>query len=177
MPTCRRLTLCLFFLPAINSALALESNPQALIDAHNVWRAAVGVAPLHWANDLAVGAQDWADHLATHKGCAMEHSTADRRQKTGENLYWASPLRWSDGRIELQSVAPSKVVNAWGGERADYDYPNNTCPAGKQCGHYTQVVWRSTREVGCAMQQCADKSQVWVCRYRPTGNWVGERPY
>ena len=177
MPTCRRLLLSLFLLAPIASVLAIEPSPKALVDAHNFWRNAVGTPPLHWANDLAIAAQTWADHLATHNGCNMEHSTAEARQKTGENLYWASPVRWSDGKLELQSVPAAKVVNSWGGERADYDYANNACVPGKQCGHYTQVVWRSTRQVGCAMQQCADQSQVWVCRYRPTGNWVGERPY
>lgn len=148
-----------------------------MVDAHNTWRMAVGTAPLVWSDDLADAAQQWADRLAADKGCKMEHSSSGSRQKTGENLYWASPLRWSDGRLELQKVSGSKVANAWGDEKSDYDEAGNRCASGKMCGHYTQVVWHTTKEVGCAMQQCPDKSQVWVCRYRPTGNWVGERPY
>lgn len=151
--------------------------PEQLLDAHNSWRQTVGVAPLRWSDELAGGAQSWADRLAREKGCEMEHSPADMRQQNGENLYWASPVRWTSGKVELQQVPGDKVVSAWASERADYDHGRNDCRSGKVCGHYTQVVWRDTREVGCAMQQCPDKSQVWVCRYKPTGNWVGERPY
>lgn len=150
---------------------------QALVDAHNAWRQDVKVADVNWADDLAAGAQQWADQLATERACRMEHSTIDQRQKSGENLYWASPVRWSDGKVERQSVTADQVVGSWGKERGDYDAQKNECRVGRVCGHYTQVVWRSTREVGCAMQVCGDQSQVWVCRYRPTGNWVGEKPY
>lgn len=158
-------------------AQALDAAPQKeILKAHNGWRHAVGVPPLRWANDLEVAAQRWAKHLAD-QGCAMEHSSAKARQNTGENLFWASPLRWSDGRSEMQKLPPAKVVDSWGDERDDYDHARNACRSGRVCGHYTQVVWRNTRELGCAMQQCSDRAQIWVCRYRPAGNWVGQRPY
>jgi hypothetical protein len=72
------------------------------------------------------------------------------------------------------------VVDAWGNEKKDYDYANNSCQSGAVCGHYTQVVWRSTKLVGCGVASCSagnSKAQVWVCQYSPPGNYVGERPY
>jgi pathogenesis-related protein 1 len=45
------------------------------------------------------------------------------------------------------------------------------------CGHYTQVVWKDSKEVGCAAYQCDDKSQVWVCQYKPAGNYVDQKPF
>lgn len=171
----------IFLLFAAGTSLAVSDlSPQLqqdMVDAHNAWRTELGVERLRWADDLAAGAQQWADHLAADKGCEMEHSASESRQKAGENLYWASPVRWTSGRVELQAVTAQKVLKSWGSERDDYDAVNNTCAPGKQCGHYTQVMWRKTRDVGCAMQQCNDKSQVWVCRYRPAGNWIGQRPY
>lgn len=166
---------------AASTAQALSDlSPQLqqdMLDAHNAWRAELGIEPLRWADDLAAGAQQWANYLAAARGCEMEHSRSESRQKTGENLYWASPIRWTSGRVELQTVAAAEVLKSWGSEREDYDATNNVCAPGKQCGHYTQVMWRNTRDLGCAMQQCQDKSQVWVCRYRPAGNWIGQRPY
>lgn len=154
-----------------------QTRRRDLVDAHNSWRSAVGVGPLRWANDLAAGAQQWANRLASESNCRMRHSPAELRPRTGENLFWASPLRWSDGRVELQPMSGTQVVDSWGQERDDYQPARNTCRAGRVCGHYTQIVWRNTREVGCAMQQCDDRSQVWVCRYRPAGNWIGQSPY
>ena len=159
-------------------AIALDdAQQQLLIETHNRWRAEVGVGPVGWQSDLAIGAQAWADHLAQSNRCHMRHSTPKERGNTGENLYWASALVWSDGRRETQNIHSDKVVDSWGSEIADYDFSNNRCAPGKVCGHYTQVVWKSTRDIGCGMAQCGDASQVWVCRYSPPGNWVGQRPY
>jgi pathogenesis-related protein 1 len=106
----------------------------------------------------------------------MQHSKPDA--KYGENLYWASAIQWSDGKREVQQVNPKKVVDAWGSEVKDYDYARNTCTLGKMCGHYTQVVWKNTTRVGCAVAVCEESSeQVWVCQYQTPGNWVGEKPY
>lgn len=152
-------------------AASIEPNPTAMVAAHNKWRAQVGVAPLRHSPDLAKSAQAWADHLKTTNHCAMRHSSGG---KVGENLYWASA--WSDGR--MQDISDQHVVDTWGAEIKDYSYANNNCVKGKMCGHYTQVVWKSTKAVGCGVAVCADsKQQVWVCHYDPPGNWVGQKPY
>lgn len=158
-------------------SLLNDAEQREAVVAHDRWRAAVGVGGVRWAADLAGLAQVWADHLAKDNGCKMRHSSSNLRGNTGENLYWASPVHWSDGRSELQSVTPSKVIDAWGGELADYNPNSHQCSPGKVCGHYTQMVWRDSREIGCAMARCEDFSQVWVCRYRPAGNIVGRTPY
>ena len=43
-------------------------------------------------------------------------------------------------------------MSAWVSEAADYDYATNTCSA--VCGHYTQIVWRDTQDVGCGIKNC-----------------------
>jgi len=157
---------------------ALDDHQQrALVAAHNRWRAEVGVPDVRWSADLGSAARQWAQHLANTNACNMRHASRDVLGDSGENLYWASAIRWSGGRREVQDVAPAKVVDSWGSEIRDYDASGNRCAPGKACGHYTQVVWRDSREIGCAKAQCEDKSQVWVCRYQPAGNIVGRRPY
>jgi len=159
------------------SAHAADFDPEAFVTAHNKWRAEDGVTEkLSYSKSLAVSSQKWADNLKETNACKMRHSKPDG--KYGENLYWASALQWSDGRKELQTVTPQQVVDSWGSEKADYDYATNSCQPGKMCGHYTQVVWRDTRTVGCAVAVCEDsKQQIWVCQYQPAGNWIGEKPY
>lgn len=157
-----------------------EPTPmQGMLAIHNQVRASVGTPPLRWSGQLAAYAQQWANHLATNNACTMQHRSHAHADtlKVGENLYWASPLRWSDGRVEVQTITPARVAQDWANEQGDYHYTNNSCRPSAQCGHYTQMVWRTTTEVGCAMTVCPDKGQIWVCNYNPPGNWVGERPY
>lgn len=152
-------------------------DDAAIIAAHNKLRAAVGVTEkLKYSKPLAAKAQAWADHLKSTNQCEMQHSKANG--KYGENLYWGSAVSWSDGSKELQKVSSEQVVNSWGSEKTDYDYADNRCALGKMCGHYTQIVWRTTTTVGCGMAVCEDsKEQVWACQYLPAGNWVGRKPY
>jgi len=168
------------FLAAIlftSQAFAADLDSAAFVTAHNTWRAQVGVKEkLSYSPQLAASAQAWADTLKQGNHCRMRHS--EPKGRYGENLFWASAMKWSDGRLELQRVTPQKVVDSWGSEKSDYNYSSNSCAAGKMCGHYTQVVWRATRKVGCAMAVCEDtRQQIWVCQYQPAGNWVGDKPY
>ncbi|MDD4964346.1 MAG: CAP domain-containing protein [Gallionella sp.] len=154
---------------ASSAASCVEFDPVEIVSAHNNWRNQVGVAGLSYSPALAVSAQMWAIHLKNTNQCNMRHSSG----KYGENLYWASA--WSNGVI--QNVTPKQVVDSWAGEKVNFNEANNTCAEGKVCGHYTQVVWKKTTSVGCAVAVCDSNHQVWVCQYEPAGNWVGQRPF
>ena len=145
-------------------------DPEAITDEHNQWRSQVGVPDLTWSDKLADVAQDWADTLK-EEGCGFYHS----RNDYGENLFMSSPIIRSDGHRSVANVDPEAVTDSWGNEVKDYNYTDNSCSG--VCGHYTQVVWKDTSEVGCARTVCDDKSQIWVCSYSPAGNRVGKRPY
>jgi hypothetical protein len=135
---------------------------SGIVAAHNRARHAVGVPDLRWSPELAGTAQRWANQLGA-QNCAMRHSGAPG---IGENLTWASGQR----------LSPTEVVASWVQEARSFNGPRGVCLPGAVCGHYTQVVWRSTRFVGCGMVSCGG-SEVWVCNYSPPGNYVGERPY
>jgi len=157
-----------------SSVYALNrARPAEMVRAHNKWRRAVGVPDIKWSASLATTAQAWANNLEATRGCNLVHS----RGRFGENLFWGSAVRYSSGTTEAQTVAPTNVVDAWAGEKQYYTHGTNTCAEGKMCGHYTQVVWKTTTEVGCGSAVCADKSQVWVCNYAPAGNYIGQKPY
>lgn len=133
---------------------------QEILTAHNSYRSDVGISNLTWSEEVATSAQAWADELATN--CDFKHSSGEY----GENI-WAG----TKGAFN-----PTDVVTSWGSEISDYDYDSNTCADGKDCGHYTQIVWKNTTKVGCGTVTC-DGLDVWVCQYDPPGNFIGEKPY
>jgi uncharacterized protein YkwD len=138
---------------------APSSIASAMLIAHNAVRTQVGIPPLSWSAQLATVAQDWANRLITAGD--FSHRPGNRN---GENLY----------SISGGFASPTEVVAAWAEEARGYDYRTGTCRG--TCGHYTQIVWRGTRVVGCAV--AADRyPKVWVCDYDPPGNVVGYRPY
>lgn len=145
-----------------------EESPEGLSDEviaellanHNTYRSDVGISDLTWSDELEESAQAWADQLG--ENCQFGHSGGE----FGENIWFGTA-----GAFE-----PSEVVNAWGSEIADYNYEDNTCTEGKDCGHYTQIVWANTTEVGCGTVTC-NGLDIWVCQYNPPGNFIGEKPY
>jgi uncharacterized protein YkwD len=141
------------------SAPDQRSMSQAMLDAHNGVRARVGVTPLVWSDQLAAVAQGWANHLIATN--AFSHRPNNR---FGENLY----------AITGGTASPANVVGMWADEARGYDIRSNTCSG--VCGHYTQIVWRETRAVGCAVVANPYR-EVWVCDYDPPGNVIGYRPY
>lgn len=141
--------------PAQDSDLARE-----MLAAHNDVRKKVGVDPLAWSEDLARVAQEWANTLIAER--RFDHRP---KSKYGENMF-----RMDGGR-----TTPRKVVERWAAEQSNFDYKGNKCKGG-ECGHYTQIVWRATKQVGCAVARGGSR-EVWVCEYAPPGNYVGQRPY
>ena len=145
-------------------------NNYDIVAAHNRVRRAVGIfEDMQWSDDLAAYAQEWADVLKTQKGCEIEHRprTGHYAQKYGENLSWTGGITQSG----------SQAVSAWASEKSNYNYVTNSCSG--VCGHYTQIIWRSSQYVGCATASCQSgmTTQLWVCNYAPAGNIMGEKPY
>jgi pathogenesis-related protein 1 len=136
-----------------------HSLAHDMLAAQNAVRAAVKVRPLAWSDTLARAAQEWADTQI-----ALNQLNHRRKWKYGENLY----------EVQDGSYTPAQVVEQWAAELKNFDYKKNKCTGA--CGHYTQIVWADTKEVGCAVARKGAR-EVWVCEYNPPGNYVGERPY
>ncbi len=156
-------------------ALTQKERFTGMLQAHNKVRAKHNVPPLKWSKKLEDYSMQWAKQLSKNNKCDMYHRSGN--PPFGENLYRSTAIVWTDGKREINPVTIKDVVKAWTDEEKWYNYKTNSCQPGQQCGHYTQAVWKSTTEVGCAMQVCGDKSQTWVCSYNPPGNYVGFRPY
>ncbi|KAK9689945.1 hypothetical protein RND81_09G093100 [Saponaria officinalis] len=75
------------------------------------------------------------------------------------------------------AFGPEQTVNTWISERSDYNHDSNTCKAKSDCSHYTQVVWRNSVYVGCAITYCGAGWPYVACEYYPPGNIPGQSPY
>lgn len=156
----------------------LSELKDRFLDSHNDMRNRYKLSPLQWDNGIAAYAQRWADHLKQHRDCKMQHRSVagiTEGKSYGENLAW----NWHP-RAGLKSgtfiSSPENSVLLWTQECKDYNYQNNSCVTGKQCGHFTQVVWNTSVRVGCGMAICdhptRGRAEVWVCNYDPPGNIV-----
>lgn len=128
---------------------------QEIFDAHNAVRAKHCAQPLTWSPKLAAVAQDWADSL-NQQGCKFGHKP---NNKFGENL-----AAGTVGALDGESV-----LRMWYDEVKHYRFPDGGFSM--ETGHFTQVVWRQTTQVGCAVTTCRTKNlDIWVCEYDPPGN-------
>lgn len=155
--------------PSLIGATDLHGNFEArVLAAHNRERSGLGVEPLRWNPALAASARAWADHLAATG--QFEHAPERDADPEGENL-WAG----TRGYYGLEAM-----VDGWVREKRFFrygDFPHNsTTGRVEDVGHYTQLVWRRTRQVGCALARGAQED-VLVCRYSEAGNYLGERPF
>ncbi|KAG5922032.1 hypothetical protein E4U42_005624 [Claviceps africana] len=125
-----------------------------MLASHNYFRDQHSANPLTWDNSLAASSQTWANT------CNFSHDSA------GENLvYRTSAQYWG------------QFVNMWGTERTKYNFDKPDFSAAT--GHFTQLVWKNTKTVGCAWSKCDGGSgkaigYYVVCKYSPPGNYLGQ---
>eukprot|EP00931_Biecheleriopsis_adriatica_P122731 TRINITY_DN97750_c0_g1_i1.p1 TRINITY_DN97750_c0_g1~~TRINITY_DN97750_c0_g1_i1.p1 ORF type:complete len:205 (-),score=44.11 TRINITY_DN97750_c0_g1_i1:70-627(-) len=136
---------------------------QTALDVHNTFRAKHGAPPLVWDNRLAEHA------LAAAQVCfaedTMRHNNHEEFNE-GQNIYTS----WDSGQ-DGSKVA----VAGWYSEIDDYDFGNPGFS--HEAGHFTQVVWRGSQQVGMAKVRGdingSDRVFI-VANYSPRGNMLGE---
>lgn len=158
-----------------------------VLGALNVVRATADPTPdpalpaLTWDADAAAVAQGWADNctFGINSNRQSEYQAlTGLSTSVGETVFAQG---FSGSPPSDETVAQSAVSN-WASEAQFYDYASNECAPGEVCGNYTQVVWRDTTAVGCAIAECPNlfsgfDGKFLVCDYVPAGNFFGQRPY
>jgi len=127
---------------------------------HNTFRKQYGLKAIEWSDGLARKAYEYAQN------CVFEHLG----KGDGENIalgYWYSA-----------EEAAVESVKLFATEKKSWNCAANTCKGTTDnlaCGHYLQMIWEGTKQVGCASAPCWDKTgqqQMVVCFYNPSGNVV-----
>ena len=152
--------------PADAAAQDLSRLGPRLLALHNRERAAVGAAPLAWDPALARSAAAYGPAL--ERLGRLAHSAPDTRPGQGENLWMGTR-----GAYQLEDMA-----GGWAGERSLFragTFPDvSRSGHWSDVGHYTQMIWKGTTRMGCAVHTSRDWDFI-VCRYSPPGNVVGQR--
>jgi hypothetical protein len=126
-----------------------------MLDLHNMYRCMAGVDKLEWDDDLQKQAQSWADTGS------MKHSTSlGAFKKYGENMQMKCP-----------KSTPKDATDWWYAEIEKYQ---NTDAHRFDASHYTQMVWKGTKKIGCgkgkAPTNLGCQGDAWVCQFTPMGN-------
>jgi hypothetical protein len=76
------------------------------------------------------------------------------------------------------SSVDSTNINLWLDGRSKWNCEANTCSSGS-CGAWTQIIWKDSIRIGCALSKCTTGSPLSVttweyllCLYNPAGNMV-----
>ncbi|XP_064535158.1 Golgi-associated plant pathogenesis-related protein 1 isoform X1 [Drosophila montana] len=130
-----------------------ESFEQEVLKAHNAHRAQHNAPPLELDGSLNKLATNWAQHLLANN--RMEH-----RQNSGygENIYMASG----------GNLGGADAVDSWYNEINDYNWRSPSFQM--NTGHFTQVVWKSSKRLGVGFARRGNTIYV-VCNYDPPGNY------
>ena len=158
------------FLAAEPAATQRWTDPLAgrMLLVHNRERSLVGVPPLVWDPELARSAASYGPALAA--AGRLVHSPRASRPGQRENLSWA----------QRGMLTPEQLAGMWIAEKR-YFVPGvfpavSSTGSWRNVGHYTQMVWRTTTRVGCAIHRSASWDFL-ICRYSPPGNTDGRRVF
>ena len=139
----------------------------ALVNRHNTLRKKHSAGSLSKFADIAKLAQDTANRCKK-KGTLEHYGLSYNGKWMGQNLY------------VLGGAAPTgaEVANNWYSENKNYNYNSGKSKNGKEIGHFTQLVWKSTKKIGCAVAKGKwngySPSYYVCCNYFPGGNVQGQ---
>jgi hypothetical protein len=136
-----------------------------MIRGHNKARRQYGVGPLVWDESLARDAKAYAQVLARTNRFRHDPQHG-RRPRQGENLFMGTRGAYSYRDMIGLLIDERRYFRPG---RFPYVSRNGHW---SQVAHYTQIVWPTSRRVGCATASNRARDFL-VCRYWPAGNVVG----
>jgi len=134
---------------------------KEMLDRHNHYRANHQASRLELNSELSKEAQKWAEHLLNIH--CLQHSNLD----AGENIAY----KFTSGD---ERVTGAEMTDMWYDEIKDYDFNNPGFSQGT--GHFTQVVWENSKELGVGVATDGKGTCFAVANYKPAGNYRGQFP-
>jgi ribosomal protein L18 len=158
---------------ALSQTINLNSFVSTAASKHNAYRRIHRSPALVVSSPINATAQAWANQLATTGTFA--HSASSQRKGAGENLY----VFYTTASAIAPETLANKAVQGWYDEVKQYRYTNPVFAAAT--GHFTQVVWKSSTQLGCGAAKGTKtlngtkyNAFYVVCHYAPAGNVRGQ---
>ena len=131
------------------------------LEQHNIYRRKHHVNDLVLSEELNQIAQNYANKLAATNSFQHSNNSLSNGEPLGENLFMCYGMK----------INGKTMSTDWYNEVQNYNY-NGDYQSGK--GHFTQLVWKGTQQVGFGYAQSRDGSYYGVANYYPAGNYMGE---
>jgi glioma pathogenesis-related protein 2 len=155
------------------TAIDLTTFRNTTLSQHNTYRTTHRSPSLTSSASLNASAQRWAEQMASSG--SFRHSSASQRNNAGENLY----VSYTTANSVAAATLANQAMTAWYNEVSAYNYANPVFSM--QTGHFTQLVWRSSTQLGCgsARGTATLSGRTYnafyvVCHYSPAGNVTGQ---
>ncbi|KAK2920252.1 hypothetical protein Q8A73_002456 [Channa argus] len=148
----------------LTTGLGVKDHSQ-IVAQHNRLRSrvkpmAANMQKMEWNDELALTANERA--ASCHTDPSPQHSST------------LSHIGWNTGLSTYGAASFANVIDSWFEEGSDFLYSSGQCKTNATCQHYTQLVWATSSQVGCASHLCLKGGELWetfVCAYYPGGNW------
>lgn len=136
---------------------------EDVVKTHNKFRKQHGCSDLKQNKEINALAQTWADNLA--KSGDLKHSNHSYKGgQLGENV----ATKWSSVGGDYTG---QEVSDQWYKEKEKFDFADPKFTPGT--GHFSQIVWKGTKEIGVGRSYTTDGRVFVVCNYYPAGNVIG----
>ncbi|CDR97231.1 SCP-like extracellular protein family protein, putative [Babesia bigemina] len=132
-----------------------------MLAALNDYREFHSSPPLKWSDKLASSADKLAAELSRQLNCNIP-------------LYYRNELGTNYLSAALDGFSEAVAAQFWYEGHTDYDFENGG-PLNRNPNvlSFTQLVWKSSQEVGCGVACCDGRQVVLICRFNPPGNTQG----
>jgi uncharacterized protein YkwD len=136
---------------------------MSAIKRHNLYRACHNAQPLMFNCEILKISQDYSQYLLDNN--KFEHSG-----NTYHGAWMGENLAYTGG----YSITGETPTDMWYDEIKDYNFNNPSYQPG--CGHFTQVVWKNSKEFGIGLA-CANRACYMTANYYPGGNYGYDQDY
>ena len=138
----------------------LISFRDEILKKHNEIRQLHGSPELTPNTSLNNKAQDYAKQILDSQGKKAFPANTYNDSAVGENVIISSKKE------------PNEIFEKWYNEKNSYDFSLNKFQKGT--GHFTQIVWKETKEIGIGLEKDDKNNICCVALYYPGGNVIGE---